>query len=266
MTGRTRAAGHRWGLWALAVAWFLAPGVASAQAPGEDQGERLFGIHCARCHGLDGGGGEGPSLMRENLSRANDRDALFEIVDEGIPGTDMPGAWSLNGQEIGAVVDYVLSIGVVAQVELPGDPAAGRELYEAAACSACHVVNGEGIAFGPDLSNVGLLRGAAYLREAIEAPEAAVLPRHRTVRVSEAGGADVMGLRVNEDTFSIQILTPAGEHRSYRKRDVREVALLPDESLMMSYAGQFDDAELDDLVAYLASLRGREEPMTGEPE
>ena len=266
MRERSRSHGDRVSLLALAAALFLVPGIAAAQTSAPDQGQKLFEVHCARCHGLDGGGGEGPNLMRENLRRASDREALRQIVDEGIPGTDMPGAWSLNGQEIGAVVDYVLTLGVVARAELPGDPAAGQALYEAAACSACHVVNGEGIAFGPDLSDVGLLRGPGYLRQAIEAPEAAVLPRHRTVRISEAGGADVMGLRVNEDTFSIQILTPAGEHRSYLKREVREIATLPEESLMMSYAGQFNEAELDDLVAYLASLRGRDASMTGEPE
>ncbi len=250
---------------ALLAALILLPMGAAAQAP-EEQGRRLFEVHCARCHGLDGAGGEGPGLRRENLRRATDAETLREIVDRGIPGTDMPPASSLNTQEIGAVSDYVLSLGVVARVELPGDPAAGRELYEAAACSACHLVNGEGIAFGPDLSDIGLLRGPAYLREAIEAPEAAVLPRHRTVRIVEAGGAEVMGMRVNEDTFSIQILTPAGEHRSYRRSNVREVELLPAESLMMSYAGQFDEGELDDLVAWLASLRGRDDAMTGEPE
>lgn len=248
----------------LATLVTLASAAGWAQEAG--QGERLFEIHCARCHGLDGAGGEGPSLMRENLRRATDDETLREIVDRGIPGTDMPPASSLNTQEISAVADYVRSFGVQARVELPGDPAEGEALYAAAACSACHLVNGEGIAFGPDLTDVGLLRGPDYLRQAIEAPEAAVLPRHRTVRIVEANGAQVMGMRVNEDTFSIQILTPAGELRSYRKRDLREFSLLPDESLMMSYAGQFSEAELDDLVAYLASLRGSEEATGGVPE
>ena len=264
VTRRTRCPGGRALAGAFAAVLLFLPAIATAQA--HEQGRRLFEIHCARCHGLDGGGGEGPNLMRENLRRATDRDSMVEIVDDGIAGTDMPGARSLNTQEVGAVADYVLSLGVVARVELPGDPSSGQALYEAAACSACHIVNGEGISFGPDLSDIGLLRGPDYLRQSIEAPEAAVLPRHRTVRVAEAGGAEVMGLHVNEDTFSIQILTPAGDHRSYRKRDVREIALLPEESLMMSYAGQFNDAELDDLVAYLASLRGREDQATGEPE
>jgi len=80
------------------------------------------------------------------------------------------------------------------------------------------------------------------------------------VLVEDAGGAQVMGLRVNEDTFSIQLLDQAGRLRSFRKNEIRSFQLLPEESLMMVY-GAFTESELDDLVAYLASLRGDE----GEP-
>lgn len=229
-----------------------------ASAGALEQGNRLFEIHCARCHGLDGVGGEGPNLMRENLRGSTTDEALVQIVDEGLPGTDMPGARSLNTREVHAVSAYVRSLGVAPREDLPGDPEVGRELYEATLCSTCHVVNGEGIAFGPDLSDIGLLRGGRHLRESIRAPEASVAPRYRTVLVEDAGGAETMGVRMNEDTFTIQILDQAGRLRSFRKTGIRRFELLPEESLMMSYA-DFSDEELDDLVAYLATLRGEEE-------
>ncbi len=247
----------------LAAALLLAP-AAAAQPPlseaasdAIEHGKRIFEVHCARCHGLDGVGGEGPNLMRENLRRSRTDAALIEIVDNGIAGTDMPGHGSLNTLEIRNVSAYVRSLGVAPREDLPGDPAAGRELYAATLCDNCHVVNGQGIAFGPDLSEVGMLRGSAYLREAIADPSAFVSPRYRTVLVEDAGGAQIMGVRMNEDTFSIQLLDEAGRIRSFRKNEVREVKRLPDESLMMSYEG-FTDTELDDLVAYLATLRGAE--------
>lgn len=228
-----------------------------ASASDREQGNRLFDIHCARCHGLGGVGGEGPNLMRENLRRSTTDEALIEIVDRGIAGTDMPGASSLNTREVHAVSAYVRSLGVAPREDLSGDPVSGRDLYDATLCSTCHVVNGEGIAFGPDLSDVGLLRGSAHLRESIRAPEAFVSPRYRTVLVEDAGGAEIMGVRMNEDTFTIQILDQAGRLRSFRKTGIRRFELLPEESMMMSYA-DFSEEELDDLVAYLATLRGEE--------
>ena len=262
--------GRAGGAWLLGAALAAAPaGAAAAErqtgppldeaAPEElTQGQRLFDIHCSRCHGLGGVGGEGPNLMRENLRRSTTDEALLSIVEDGIEGTDMPGAWTLNGQEIRGVAAYVRSLGTVAREDLPGDPARGRDLYDATLCSTCHVVNGEGIAFGPDLSDIGLLRGSEHLRESIRDPAASVTPRYRTVLVEDAGGAETMGVRMNEDTFTIQILDQAGRLRSFRKTAIRRFELLPEESLMMSYA-DFGDDELDDLVAYLATLRGPEE-------
>ena len=249
----------------LATLLLAAPAAAQplAEANPEDvvHGTRVFEIHCARCHGLGGTGGEGPNLMRENLRRSTEDDALLEIVDNGIAGTDMPGHGSLNTREIRNVAAYVRSLGVAPREDLPGDPVAGRELYDMTLCSTCHIVNGEGMALGPDLSDVGLLRGSAYLRESIMDPPKVVNPRFRTVLIEDANSRTVMGVRVAEDTFTIQVIDEAGRHRSFRKRQLREFQLLPEESMMMSYA-DFTDAELDDLVAYLATLRGPE----GDPE
>lgn len=229
--------------------------LADASADAREHGERIFGIHCTRCHGQGGTGGEGPNLMRENLRRSTADEALLEIVEDGIPGTDMPGHGSLNTREIRDVAAYVRSLGVAPREQLPGDPVQGRALYEATLCSTCHIVNGQGMALGPDLSDIGLLRGSAYLRESIQDPAKVVSPRFRSVRIEDANGAQVMGVRVEEDTFTIQMIDQAGRHRSFRKSKVREFQLLPNESMMMDYA-DFRDDELDDLVAYLASLRG----------
>ena len=76
--------------WLLLLAAVLLAAPAAAQpladASAEDvaHGKRVFDIHCSRCHGLDGVGGEGPNLMRENLRRSVEDDALIEIVDVGI--------------------------------------------------------------------------------------------------------------------------------------------------------------------------------------
>ena len=84
-----------------------------------------------------------------------------------------------------------------------------------------------------------------------------VNPRYRTVLVETADSRTVMGVRTGEDTFTIQMIDEAGRHRSFRKSDLREFQLLSEESMMMSYA-DFTDAELNDLVAYLMTLRGPE--------
>ena len=65
------------------------------------------------------------------------------------------------------------------------------------------------------------------------------------------------GLRINEDTFTIQLRDEAGDIHSLRKEDLTVLDKQFDSSLMPNYRDTFSDAELEDLVAYLASLRGR---------
>ena len=55
------------------------------------RGRTLFETQCAYCHGADGDGGRGANLARASLRHASTDEALFRIVNRGIPGTDMPG-------------------------------------------------------------------------------------------------------------------------------------------------------------------------------
>ena len=87
----------------FALTLFLFSPIALAQSPLDlltagdlADGERLFRVHCARCHGIDGAGGEGSNLARPSLQYANDDEDLIALIDDGIPGTGMPAIWSLD--------------------------------------------------------------------------------------------------------------------------------------------------------------------------
>jgi putative heme-binding domain-containing protein len=223
---------------------------------------------CARCHGMEGGGGEGPPLARAELPRARDDGALVRIMSLGIPGTAMPGTRWLSDGELVELARYVRALAPTsASAEaVAGDPARGRELYERGRCAGCHTVGGFGTARGPELTAVGLRRGAAYLRQAVLDP-AAALPRGLTamplgfadylmVRVVDADGTEVRGMRMNEDTYTIQLKDARGVLHSFYKPALREIEHQFDRSLMRSYRDTFSDEEVDDLVSYLMTLTG----------
>ena len=65
------------------------------------------------------------------------------------------------------------------------------------------------------------------------------------------------GLRVNEDSFSIQIRDNSGRSYSFWKSDVTNIDKQRGKSPMPSYKGQLSDSEITDVVAYLASLKER---------
>ena len=117
------------------------------------------------------------------------------------------------------------------------------------------MIKGQGGVMGPELTGIGLRRSIAYLREAIINPEAAVPDNFLQVRVVNADGTTVTGVRLGEDSFTIQIRDYAGRLHSYWKRDLKEIVKDRGKSPMPAYKDKLTDSELQDLIAYLASLR-----------
>jgi putative heme-binding domain-containing protein len=233
------------------------------------RGRKLFESQCARCHGISGHGGFGPSLARPSLRRAPDDAALRDLIQNGIPNTAMPGEWDLDEREVAAVATYVRSLGRLPPERLAGDAGRGKALYEGkGGCAACHVVRGAGSGLGPDLTEIGALRGASYLKTALLEPGKELPDRpvpyepnayagYLPVRARLADGREVVGYRVNEDSFTIQLRDASSRLHSLRKADVSSIDRQFGGSLMPRYGDALGAAEIDDLVAYLASLKGR---------
>jgi putative heme-binding domain-containing protein len=229
----------------------------SAHDAGRQGGAKLFFGHCAPCHGPNGEGGRGPSLARPRLRRAADDQALYGVIRGGVPGTEMPGAWQLTQREVWQVVAYIRTLGRVAPEAVPGEPSRGRELFAGKGnCAQCHTVLGKGGRTGPELSEIGARRSAAYLRASLVDPEAAVPEGFLQVRVVTKDGRRITGIRLNEDTYTIQVRDLSDRLHSFLKDDLKELHKDKGKTPMPSYKGVLSAAELDDITAYLASLRG----------
>jgi putative heme-binding domain-containing protein len=207
------------------------------------------------CHGSKGEGGRGPSLAKPKLLHAPDDDALRNVIRFGIPGTGMPGTRLIDAEnrELAA---HVRKLGRVESVVLAGDAKRGEALYRTkGACAECHMLAGNGGAFGPDLSGIGASRSPQHLRESLLDP-AADFPRgFAFVRAVTREGRTLSGVRVNEDTFSIQLRDAAGAIHSLWKTELRDFRKDLRKSPMPSYRTKLTPGEVDDLVAYLASLQ-----------
>jgi len=131
------------------------------------------------------------------------------------------------------------------------------------------MVKGQGGLLGPDLSRVGASRSVAYLIDSVREPSKDLsdgmldpnnhwgLPLvYDTVTVVTAGGQRITGVAKNEDTFSVQLLDTNQNLQFFLKKDVQQV-IHERKSLMPVYSEQMlSSAALEDLVAYLQSLRG----------
>ena len=250
-----------------AVAGVYASGAAAQTAADLQAGRALFNGLCVTCHGFEGAGQMAPPLNRPKLRLASTDAALREIIAEGIPNSGMPRVRRTTENELRQLMAYVRSLGQTARTPVRGDTAAGRELYGKLGCSACHVIDGQGGIVGPSLTDIGVMRGAAYLRQSILDP-ASELPRgtlavpargyveYLPVTVVTRDGREVQGVRLNEDAFTIQLRDAKGAFHSIRKSEAELVRKEVGKSLMPSYKGRVSDTDLDNLVAYLSTLGG----------
>ena len=219
-------------------------------------GKQVFDSQCAWCHGTDGEGGTGPNL-RGKLRTATDYNSIVNIVINGIPGSEMPSFRSpLTERSAKQAAAYVQSLARAAARPGPGNAQRGVTLYQSTGCGSCHVVNGQGGILGPELTTIGARRGGPYLREALVKPEATHPSGYLVVRATQTNGPEIRGIRVNEDVFWIQIRDSGGTVHSLEKATLARVDRQLEATLMPSYATRLSEAELDDLVAYLVTLRG----------
>lgn len=265
--------GWRWGRvtrsWCRTAAVIaLWAGAASVYAQGAGQhagqyeqadiehGARLYSGHCIVCHGEGGDTMPGANLGSGRFRHGETDRELSNIIRTGIAGTAMaPSAYT--DSELAAIVAYLRNMGSVdMKLAMQGDADRGRALFAGKGnCGSCHRTGGDGPRFAPDLGNVGATRTAATLQRVLVDPTAALLPANAEVRAVFDDGTVVTGRRLNEDTFSVQLIAADERLVSLDRSRIREYSVSRI-AKMPSYATVLSDDERSDLVAYLLSLKG----------
>ena len=221
--------------------------VASAAEP--DPGGDVYRSNCAFCHGMNGTGGRGPSLVSMRISKNTSNERLRDIVQHGIPGTGM-ASFDMEKDDLDALINYIrsLSTGYRPMAEGRGDPVHGKAIYDAKGCAGCHRMGDSGSLFGPELTGIGSKRSRDYLRESIVNPSADIAPEYEGVSVTTNAGKHLTGIRINEDTFTLQLRLPDMQMALFNKKELLSNRPLA-KSLMPTY--QLSASDLDDLLAYL---------------
>ena len=144
----------------------------------------------------------------------------------------------------------------VAQQIVPppgGDATRGKALFESSGCFDCHRIGDRGSRVGPDLSDIGARRTADRLHKALVAPDEEVVPENRYARVVTKDGTTITGKLLNQDSTSVQLMTPKEELKTYLRATLREYSIV-DKGLMPSVQGKMTAQQIADVVAYLSSL------------
>lgn len=217
-------------------------------------GLRVYNLECALCHGPQGALVDGIDLRRGIFRSASSDEDLVDVISEGRAQGRMP-AFDLSPAELNGVIAYIRAgfdpDGVAVRI---GDPARGEALFEGKGrCTECHRVNGEGPRTAPDLSAIGITRTPTSLQLNLTDPAAALLPINRPVRMVTLDEEVISGRRLNEDTYTVQLIDSEGRLRSLIKEDLAsyEISNMPSKQPVDLTA-----EEVADVVAYLLTLDG----------
>jgi cytochrome c oxidase cbb3-type subunit III len=237
-------------------------GAQNAQYPGEyaqvdiEQGFKVYAHKCTVCHGVDGTGIGGVDLRSGRFRRATTDRTLTRLITTGIPDVGMPPQ-NLSEPELVSIVAYLRNMnrfdaGAVAI----GDANRGRAIFEGkGACTQCHRVDGRAARLAPDLGGIGAVRAPSALQRSLLDPSAAMQPINRPVRAVKRDGTIINGRRLNEDSYTVQLVDDQGHLFSLDKADLREYTISKT-SPKPSYTDKLSTQEIADLVAYLVSLKG----------
>jgi putative heme-binding domain-containing protein len=175
-------------------------------------------------------------------------------IARGIPGTEMPGH-PFDPPQMESLVAFIRSLTISAGPgEVTGDAAAGQRIYEGkGGCVRCHMIAGKGGRLGPDLTRVGS-KATAELRASLISPDQDVPAAYWAVNAVTPDGRRLSGVLLNQDTYSIQFLDLEENLVSRLKSELKQLQVTGT-SLMPSFAGKLTASDIDDVVAYLRTLR-----------
>ena len=135
---------------------------------------------------------------------------------------------------------------------MPGDWLAGRDVFfsSESACSTCHQIRGQGIAVGPDLTNL-ISRDRASVLADILHPSATINPDHPTSTVKLKSGGSLTGIIRSTGGDNVKVALQAGAVQVLAKADIDSIEQLRTSLMLDGYGERLSKPQQDDLLKFL---------------
>ena len=140
-------------------------------------------------------------------------------------------------------------------ITMKGDPARGKAVFVSATCATCHIINGEGTEYGPNLSEIGAKLSKEALFTSILYPNAGITVGYEGWIVETKDGEPLDGMITSETADELILRRAGGINTPITRSQIKErrkmtLSIMP-EGLQQQMTAQ----ELVDLVEYLSGLK-----------
>lgn len=135
-----------------------------------------------------------------------------------------------------------------------GDPARGAVVFasEAAKCSSCHRVRGQGGQVGPDLSDLSRASRAWVYQNIVE-PSASIHPDYVAYTVALKDGRVSMGVVRAEGADALRVADIDAKFTTFPRAEVEEIRPSTSSIMPVGLLGAIGDDQARDLLAFLTS-------------
>ena len=140
------------------------------------------------------------------------------------------------------------------------DASRGKAVFQKAGCIACHIVRGEGLDFGPELSDIGNKLSSEQLFEAILKPNQTISLGYEGVNVTLKAGTQLIGFVTSESKTTLSLRIPGGLRKDVLKANIKTRTAMKASLMPAGLEASISPQELVDLVGWLAPQNPAETP------
>ncbi len=191
------------------------------------------------------------ALVKENMVPKNLHTAAGGVFQTAWRATlrDEAAAYlKLPGSKEGAPLPAISIM-----VDKNGDALKGKEVFTTL-CSNCHRVNGEGVNFGPDLSEIGDKLSKQAMYTSIIYPDQGISFGYEGFNIKLNDGTSAVGRIVSETEDKVELQYMANQ-QTVLKENITSRSKLESSLMPSNLQSSMSENELVDLIEYLMSLK-----------
>lgn len=190
------------------------------------------------------------ALLKENKVPA-------ELKADAVKG--LSGAWRKSVKmEAAKYLDGAVAAKkhpqVKALIGMKGDATKGKQVFNMY-CSVCHQVNGQGMDFGPKLSEIGDKLPKEALYATIFEPSAGIGFGYEGFEVTLKDGSTITGIVSSKTETDLILKFPGGATQEYKMSNVKSMKQMKDSMMPAGLEEAMTTDELVNLVEYMSILK-----------
>ncbi len=202
-----------------------------------------------------GGSGNGEDLVLELLKAKKIKKDLIPVAVEGVSRAWRRSVRVEAAKYLGTTNATSKKLPPISElIALIGNPKNGAQVF-ANNCSVCHQVNGEGMDFGPKLSEIGskLAKEGQYL--AILHPDAGISFGYEGWDIKLKDGTQLVGIVASKTETDVVLKMPGGLVQNLKTSAIKSMKMQSNSMMPTGLADGMSQQELVDLVEFLMTLK-----------